>query len=190
MPLTVQGHPALPGNAHAVDVDASTEKARVGRVAPPQLLRAGNEIGPCLQPAPGATGGDRAVGLRHRPAVPDRERRGWALRSSTACERTAKLGGATQPQRAVYAETAALNDTRDSNELAVKAGRVDLILGSNNRERSPYGTTFNDVSATVAPAEVHELAGQGHMVHLEAPSALAALLNQLRSANGVPRSGD
>lgn len=146
----VQGHPALPGNAHAVDVDASTEKARVGRVAPPQLLRAGNEIGPCLQPAPGATGGDRAVGLRHRPAVPDRERRGWALRSSTACERTAKLGGATQPQRAVYAETAALNDARDSNELAVKAERV----------------------------------------HLEAPSALAALLNQLRSANGVPRSGD
>jgi len=100
------------------------------------------------------------------------------------------LGGATQPQRAVYAETAALNDARDSNELAVKAERVDLILGSNNRERSPYGTTFNDVSATVAHAEVHELAGQRHMVHLEAPSALAALLNQLRSANGVPRSGD
>lgn len=84
----------------------------------------------------------------------------------------------------------ALNGARTSNELAVKAERVDLILGSHNRERSPYGTTFNDVSAKVARAGMHELAGQGHMVHLEAPSALAALLNQLRSANEAHRSGD
>ncbi len=90
----------------------------------------------------------------------------------------------------VYAETAALNDAQDSNELAVKAERVDLILGSNNRDRSPYGTTFNDVCAKVARAEVHELAGQGHMVHLEAPAALTALLHQLRAANGAPRSGE
>ena len=90
----------------------------------------------------------------------------------------------------VYAETAALNDAGDSNQLAVKAKRVDLILGSNDREESPYGTTFSDVSAKVAHAEAHDLPGQGHMVHLEAPSALAALLDQLRSANEAPRSGD
>lgn len=90
----------------------------------------------------------------------------------------------------VYAETAALNEAQDITELAGKAERVDLIVGSDNRDRSPYGTTFNDVSAKVAHAELHELAGQGHMVHLEAPSALAALLNQLRSTNGAPRSED
>ena len=84
----------------------------------------------------------------------------------------------------------ALNGARTSNELAVKAERVDLILGSNNRDRSPYGTTFNDVCAKVARAEVHELTGQGHMVHLEAPAALTALLHQLRAANGAPRSGE
>lgn len=87
----------------------------------------------------------------------------------------------------VYAETGALNAPRDPHQLAVKAERVDLIVGSDNRDRSPYGTSFNDVAAVTAHAEIHELADQGHMAHLEAPSALAALLTRLRAADVASR---
>lgn len=79
----------------------------------------------------------------------------------------------------VYAETAALNAVPLPSRLAAKARDVDLVVGSVNRDRPPYGTTFADVSGRVARAAVHELPGQGHMAHLDAPSELAALLNRL-----------
>ena len=80
------------------------------------------------------------------------------------------------------AELGALNATRPPEALARRAGQVDLIIGQLNQGTEPYGTSFDDVRRRLAHAEVHELAGQGHLGHIEAPTELARLLDSLAAA--------
>ncbi|WP_240896582.1 alpha/beta fold hydrolase [Kineococcus vitellinus] len=80
----------------------------------------------------------------------------------------------------LHAETLAIDEAPRPAELAVRAGRVDLVVGARSRGRAPYGTTFDDVARLVPAAGVHELDGQGHLAHLEAPEQLAALVDRLR----------
>lgn len=80
----------------------------------------------------------------------------------------------------IYDETLAINQAPQPAKLAVDAARVDLIIGERNRDRAPYGSSFDDVARCVPGATVHELSGQGHLAHLEAPDQLAGLMNQLR----------
>jgi pimeloyl-ACP methyl ester carboxylesterase len=80
----------------------------------------------------------------------------------------------------IYNETLALNDAPEPEELARLAARIDLIVGERNRGQAPYGTTFDDVTRRTPRGVVHELAGQAHLPHLEAPDRLAALVNHLR----------
>lgn len=79
----------------------------------------------------------------------------------------------------VYAETLAINEAGHQNTLATMAERIDLVVGELNRGRAPYGTSFDDVASRTPTAVVHELSGQGHLAHLEAPEHLAALVNRL-----------
>ncbi len=94
----------------------------------------------------------------------------------------------TRLSRPVYLETAALNAAPLPRALARRAGRVDLVVGELNRGRPPYGTSFTDVHRLVPGARVHDLPGQGHMAHLEAPRALAQLIDRL-GAEPAPSSG-
>jgi len=82
----------------------------------------------------------------------------------------------------IYAETLAINEATQPEKLAVNSAGVDLIVGEMNRGRAPYGTSFDDVTRRVANATVHELSGQAHMAHLEAPEHLAALVNRIRAS--------
>ncbi|WP_432521074.1 alpha/beta fold hydrolase [Kineococcus sp. SYSU DK006] len=82
---------------------------------------------------------------------------------------------------AAYAETLAINEAPQPAQLATRAARVDLIVGGLNRGRAPYGTSFADVARLVPTATVHELPGQGHLAHLEAPEQLATLVDHLPS---------
>lgn len=81
-------------------------------------------------------------------------------------------------------ETLAINEAPSPGGLAARAGRVDLILGELNAGSPPYGTTFEDVARHVGRARVHRLVGQGHLAHLEAPEALAALLDDIGRGAG------
>lgn len=82
--------------------------------------------------------------------------------------------------RPVYAETVALNESPPPEAFA-RSAPVDLVVGGNNRGRAPYGTSFEHVQVLTPHAGVHELPGQGHMAHLEAPEALAHVLDSLRT---------
>ena len=82
----------------------------------------------------------------------------------------------------LYEETRSLNEAPVPQEFAQEAERVDLILGERNRGQTPYGTTFEDVHRLIPRAVVHELAGQAHLAHLEAPAQLADLVNRLHTA--------
>ncbi|MEW2131460.1 alpha/beta hydrolase [Streptomyces sp. NPDC005435] len=77
------------------------------------------------------------------------------------------------------AEFGALDATVPPDVMARRAERVDLIIGERNRGTEPYGTSFDDVRERLAHAEVHELAGQGHLGHIEAPAELGRLINSL-----------
>ncbi|GAA0478973.1 hydrolase [Paractinoplanes deccanensis] len=79
----------------------------------------------------------------------------------------------------IYAETRAINQALAPERFAVRAARVDLIVGELNQDRAPYGTSFNDVARHVPHATVHQLTGQGHLAHLQAPQRLATLVNRL-----------
>ena len=82
----------------------------------------------------------------------------------------------------VLAELRALNAEPVPDVLARQAGRVDLILGERIRGVPPYGTSFEDVRRRLSRScggVVHELAGQGHLAHVEAPAALARLVDDL-----------
>ncbi|WP_030746446.1 alpha/beta fold hydrolase [Streptomyces sp. NRRL F-5135] len=81
-----------------------------------------------------------------------------------------------------HAELAALNAAPQPDAMARRADRVDLIVGQSNRGTAPYGTSFEDVRQRVPHAEVHELPGQGHLAHLQAPTELGHLLNDLATA--------
>ena len=79
----------------------------------------------------------------------------------------------------LYAELDALNTAPPPAALARLAAQVDLIIGQFNRGTAPYGTSFDTVRQRVAPARVHELPGQGHLAHIQAPAELGRLLNRL-----------
>jgi pimeloyl-ACP methyl ester carboxylesterase len=80
----------------------------------------------------------------------------------------------------LYAELDALNSAPAPDVLARRAGRVDLIVGQLNLGTTPYGTAFESVRQRIAAhAGVHELADQGHLAHITAPTALGRLLNSL-----------
>ena len=81
----------------------------------------------------------------------------------------------------LYAETQAINEASRPEALATAAERVDLIVGERNRGQAPYGTSFDDVAHLLPGAVVHELPGQGHLAHLEAPERLAALIGAVRA---------
>ncbi|WP_093804369.1 alpha/beta fold hydrolase [Streptomyces sp. Wb2n-11] len=78
----------------------------------------------------------------------------------------------------LYDETLAVNEPLP-DVLARRADHVDLIVGGANRGTAPYGTAFDDIRRRVPAAVVHELPGQGHLVHLEAPAQLARLIDGL-----------
>jgi pimeloyl-ACP methyl ester carboxylesterase len=78
----------------------------------------------------------------------------------------------------LYDETLAVNEPLP-DVLARRADHVDLIVGGANRGTAPYGTAFDDIRRRVPAAAVHELPGQGHLVHLEAPAQLARLIDGL-----------
>lgn len=82
----------------------------------------------------------------------------------------------------IYSETQAINDAPVPTELARAASRVDFIVGEHNQGRAPYGTTFDNVVRHVRSGTVHELPGQAHLAHLEAPAQLAGLVNRLSTA--------
>jgi pimeloyl-ACP methyl ester carboxylesterase len=98
-----------------------------------------------------------------------------SLRSDTAL-----WVGLREVSSPIYHETRSINDAPLPQEFARKAARIDLIVGERNRGRAPYGTTFDDVARRTPRAAVHQLAGQGHLAHLEAPDELAALVSRLR----------
>ncbi|MFB7247353.1 alpha/beta hydrolase [Streptomyces populi] len=79
----------------------------------------------------------------------------------------------------LYSELGALNAAPPPDVMAQQAGQVDLIIGQCNRGTAPYGTSFDDIRQRVAHAEIHELAGQGHLGHIQAPTKLGRLLNNL-----------
>ncbi|MEU6244057.1 alpha/beta hydrolase [Streptomyces sp. NPDC047024] len=79
----------------------------------------------------------------------------------------------------LYAELGALDATLPPDVMARQADQVDLIIGRRNRGTAPYGTSFDHVWQHVAHAKVHELPGQGHLAHIEAPTELGRLLNNL-----------
>ena len=80
----------------------------------------------------------------------------------------------------------AINEADVPEVYAREAGRVDLVVGGTNRGRSPYGTSFDDVAHLTPHATVHELPGQGHLAHLEAPDRLAELIDDLAAAHRLP----
>ncbi|KOV93765.1 alpha/beta fold hydrolase [Streptomyces sp. NRRL B-3648] len=79
----------------------------------------------------------------------------------------------------LYAELGALNATPPPDVMAQQAEQVDLIIGQRNRGTAPYGTALDLVRQHVAHAGVHELPGQGHLAHIQAPAELGRLLNNL-----------
>ncbi|MER5888729.1 alpha/beta hydrolase [Streptomyces sp. NPDC001941] len=79
-----------------------------------------------------------------------------------------------------HAELAALNAVDLPGELALRASRVDLVVGERNQGRAPYGTSFDDVRRHVtARAGIHVLPGQGHLAHIEDPAGLGSLVSGL-----------
>ncbi|WP_045747408.1 alpha/beta fold hydrolase [Actinoplanes rectilineatus] len=97
-----------------------------------------------------------------------------ALRADTATWSELRRLGAP-----AYRETLAINEAARPAVLAARAARVDLVVGERNRGRAPYGTSFDDVARHVPGAVVHELTGQGHLAHLDAPGHLASLVSRL-----------
>ncbi|MFF3258829.1 alpha/beta fold hydrolase [Streptomyces sp. NPDC002932] len=79
----------------------------------------------------------------------------------------------------LYAELSALNASPPPDTMAQQAGRVDLIIGRRNCGTAPYGTSFDHVRQHITHAGIHELPGQGHLAHIEAPAELGRLLNNL-----------
>ncbi|MFC8507849.1 alpha/beta fold hydrolase [Streptomyces sp. NPDC057411] len=79
----------------------------------------------------------------------------------------------------LYAELGALDSAPPLDVMARQAGQVDLIIGQCNRGKDPYGTSFDHVRRHVAHAGIHELPGQGHLAHIQAPAELGHLLNSL-----------
>jgi pimeloyl-ACP methyl ester carboxylesterase len=81
--------------------------------------------------------------------------------------------------RPLYVELSALNAASPPEAMARQAGQVDLVIGQYNRGTAPYGTSFDNLRQHLTHAAVHELAGQGHLAHIQAPAELGRLLNAL-----------
>ncbi|WP_031037339.1 alpha/beta fold hydrolase [Streptomyces sp. NRRL F-5650] len=140
----------------------------------PVMRPFGSHALPDLKTAEGAADWDRCVEIVNRQIsgfsaahVEDlrADRRGWAV--------LRRLSGP------LYAELGALNTAPPPDVMARQADQVDLIIGQCNRGTAPYGTSFDDVRQHIAHAAVHELPGQGHLAHLQAPAELGDLLNKL-----------
>ena len=59
------------------------------------------------------------------------------------------------------------------DDYAAIESPMSLIIGELNVGHAPYGTAFDRFSQAMLNARVHRLAGQGHLAHVEDPSALA-----------------
>ncbi|NUQ95229.1 MAG: alpha/beta hydrolase [Streptomyces sp.] len=84
--------------------------------------------------------------------------------------------------RPLHAELGALNAAPPPGAMARRADRVDLVIGQCNRGTAPYGTSFDEIRRHVPHAEVHQLRGQGHLAHVQAPAELGHLVNSLAGA--------
>lgn len=92
---------------------------------------------------------------------------------------SAVWAGLTAVSSPIFSETAAINSAPQPAELGRWAERIDLVVGERNRGQAPYGTSFEDVASRTPRGVVHELSGQGHLAHLEAPGHLADLIDRL-----------
>lgn len=136
---------------------------------------------PSLRAASRAADADRIVDTALRQVSGMGERRVQALRADDAVwAELCRLGAPA------YEETLAINEASRLGGLAARAGRVELILGELNAGSAPYGTAFDDVARNIARARVHQLAGQAHLAHLQAPERLATLLDDI--AHGARQS--
>ncbi|WP_218145152.1 alpha/beta fold hydrolase [Nocardioides luteus] len=79
----------------------------------------------------------------------------------------------------LYAELRALSQADIPGSLGSHAGLVDLIIGEDNLDRAPYGTSFEQIRRRLPDADVHRLPGQGHLAHVDAPAALGRMLDLL-----------
>ncbi|MGW4835520.1 alpha/beta fold hydrolase [Streptomyces globisporus] len=143
----------------------------------PVIRPFGLDVLPDLKEADEAADRDAAVEIVHRRIAGLDGEVVDALRADS--EAWEALRGLAAP---VYAETAALYEEPAPDSLARRADRVDLIVGGAHRGTAPYGTSFDDVARRVTRAAVHELPGQGHMAHLQAPAEPARLLEGLAAA--------
>jgi pimeloyl-ACP methyl ester carboxylesterase len=145
----------------------------------------GSHALPALEAAARAADWDRSVEIVNRDVSGFSAAHVDALRADHRKWET--LRRLSQP---LYAETRALSEAQVADVMARRAERVDLIVGEDNRGVTPYGTSFETVRDRVPHAAVHQLAGQGHMAHIEAPAALGRLLNSLapREQHPPPRS--
>ncbi|AXC11955.1 esterase-hydrolase, putative [Acidisarcina polymorpha] len=87
-----------------------------------------------------------------------------------------------------YAELSAINTGPQPDEFARLADRVDLIIGQNNRDKSPYGAAFENVRAKLKKSAVYEMEGQGHLAHIQAPGDLGVLINTLAGDTSSQKS--
>ncbi|MER7555854.1 alpha/beta hydrolase [Nocardioides sp. NPDC126508] len=79
----------------------------------------------------------------------------------------------------LYAEIRALSLAEMPGSLGSHAGLVDLIIGEDNADTAPYGTSFEQIRRRLPDAEAHRLPGQGHLAHVDAPAALGRMLDSL-----------
>lgn len=137
----------------------------------------GRDALPDLAAADAARDWDRAVEIVNRQVSGYSAAHVAALRADPKAWAT--LRRLSEP---LYAETRALSHAPVTGVLADLAERVDLVVGEHSRGTPPYGTSFDDVRERVPRAHVHELAGQGHMAHVEDPTALGRLLDALATS--------
>jgi pimeloyl-ACP methyl ester carboxylesterase len=142
-------------------------------VAPPF----GSDALPDLAAADATEDWDRAVEIVNRQISGYSAAHVAALRADP--QSWATLRRLSQP---LYAEIRALAQAPVTGVLAGRAERVDLVVGEHSRGTAPYGTSFGDVRDRVPRAAVHELAGQGHMAHVEDPTALGRMLDALATS--------
>lgn len=82
----------------------------------------------------------------------------------------------------LYDELRALSLAQVPDAMASRTERIDLIIGENNVDADPYGTSFEGIRTRVPHAAVHELTGQGHLAHVQDPVALGRMLDALGSS--------
>ncbi|MFI5623562.1 alpha/beta fold hydrolase [Nocardioides sp. NPDC051685] len=129
---------------------------------------------PALREADDLGDRDRSVEIVNREVSGFSEEHVEVLRSDPAAWMTLR-----QLSEPLYAELLALSLAEIPGSLGSQAGLVDLIIGEDNLDMAPYGTSFEQVRRRLPDAEVHRLPGQGHLAHVDAPTALGRMLNSL-----------